>query len=238
MSGPRCHSGFAMAALLVAISVMAIMMSVAMPVWNTWIRREREAELIFRAEQYAQAIDRHSRQTGAFPTSFTALRDGKFIRKLYKDPITGEDFLPVYLGQAAARTAGAPAQNTFQTGGVAGAQGGGPIVGVVSKSKAESIRRYNGRTHYNEWVFVSVAATQQAGGPGQSTQTPGRFGGGPQRGGFGPGSGGGGPGAPSRGNSGSGIGTPPSGRGGGAMPSPPVVPGQPGGPGAPVRGRP
>ena len=237
MTRSRWDSGFAMAALLVAITVMAIMMSVAMPVWNTWIRREREAELIFRAEQYTQAIDRHSRQTGAFPTSFTALRDGKFIRKLYKDPITGEDFLPVYLGQTTAGAPGTPAQNTFQTGGVAGSQGGGPIVGVVSKSKAESIRRYNGRTHYNEWVFVSVASTQQAGG-GQSTQTPGRGFGGGRQGGAGRGSSGAGRGTPSRGDSGAGIGAPPSGRGSGAMPPPPVVPGQPIGPGAPVRGRP
>ena len=37
-----------------------------------------------------------------------------------------------------------------------GAQGG--IIGVVSKSTAESIRVYQGRTHYNEWPFVFVNA--------------------------------------------------------------------------------
>src|SRR4029450_1654825 len=48
--------GYAMAALLVGMSVMAIIMSVAMPVWNTAARRERETELIFRGEQYARAV--------------------------------------------------------------------------------------------------------------------------------------------------------------------------------------
>ena len=50
-----------------------------------------------------------------------------------------------------------------------GAVGG--IMGVVSKSKATSIRVFNGRTHYNEWQFVAVQQTQTPGGvPG------GRFG--------------------------------------------------------------
>ena len=53
-----------MAALIVAISVMAIMLSVALPVWRTAAQREREAELIFRGEQYAQAIALFSRRTG------------------------------------------------------------------------------------------------------------------------------------------------------------------------------
>ena len=48
--------GYAMAALLVALAVMAILMSVAMPVWRQQARREKEAELVWRGEQYARAI--------------------------------------------------------------------------------------------------------------------------------------------------------------------------------------
>jgi hypothetical protein len=40
----------------------------------------------------------------------------------------------------------------------------GGIIGVASKSKEESIRIYQGRTHYNEWQFLYVNA--QPGGPG------------------------------------------------------------------------
>jgi type II secretory pathway pseudopilin PulG len=183
-----------MAALLVGLNVMAIMLTVALPVWQTWVRREREAELVFRGEQYVQAIGLFSRQTGGFPTSMNALRDGKFIRKLYKDPIANEDFQPVYLGQIASGAVGAPGARGGRVGlpgrgqqpapqagrgGLtpfpmtgAGAQGAGPIIGVVSRSTAESLRQYNGRGRYNEWLFVSTAATQQPGGPA-GTQTPG-----------------------------------------------------------------
>jgi type II secretory pathway pseudopilin PulG len=42
------HIFAAPAALLVAMAVMAIMMSAALPVWQTVARREREAELVFR----------------------------------------------------------------------------------------------------------------------------------------------------------------------------------------------
>ena len=48
----RCERGYAMAALLVAMTVMAIVLSTAMPVYSTVARREREAELVFRGEQY------------------------------------------------------------------------------------------------------------------------------------------------------------------------------------------
>lgn len=189
MSSALNDRGYAMAALLVALSVMGIMLSVAMPVWQTWVQREREAELVFRGEQYVQAIGLFSRQTGGFPTSMNALRDGKFIRKLYKDPVTNEDFQPVYLGQIASGAIGAPAAPGGRTGAPGrglpppsiappappgrGAQGAGPIIGVVSRSTAESLRQYNGRGRYNEWLFVSTAATQQAGGGAGGTQTPG-----------------------------------------------------------------
>ncbi len=41
-----------MVALLVALSVMAIMMGAALPAWHTLAQREKEAELVFRGEQY------------------------------------------------------------------------------------------------------------------------------------------------------------------------------------------
>lgn len=200
-------SGYAMAALLVALSVMAILFGMALPAWRTFVQREREAELIFRGEQYAQAIGLFSRRTGGFPASFDALRDGRYIRKLYKDPMTNGDFQPVYLGQIATATPvipgrggaapapgvpGQPAGRPGQAGplgsgrgtaappaatgrlgqpaagtlGQTGPIGAGPIIGVVSRSTGESLRLYNGRGRYNEWLFVSIAATVQAGAPG------------------------------------------------------------------------
>jgi type II secretory pathway pseudopilin PulG len=190
-------SGYAMAALLTAITVMSIMLGAALPIWQTAVRRERETELVFRGEQYVQAINLFSRQYGGYPSSLALLRDGKYIRRLYKDPITGEDFLPIYLGQVAIGAAGPPAQagrgGTAGRGAAPGGRGAGPagrgaapqiggiisgapaagaVIGVMSRSTDESIRQYNGRGHYNEWLFVSTDATQQAGAP-QGAQAPG-----------------------------------------------------------------
>jgi len=93
----RCERGYAMAALLVAMTVMAIVLSTAMPVYSTVARREREAELVFRGEQYARAIAMFQRKYGnQLPPDVDVLIDQKFLRKKYKDPITGGDFQ--YLG--------------------------------------------------------------------------------------------------------------------------------------------
>jgi type II secretory pathway pseudopilin PulG len=92
--------GYAMAALLVGLSVMGIMLSMALPVWRTAATREREAELVFRGEQYAQAIELFSRRNGGFPLNLDVLEEGRYIRKLYKDPMTPDgEFQPVYFGQ-------------------------------------------------------------------------------------------------------------------------------------------
>ena len=81
-----------MAALLVALAVMAVLMSVALPVWRHEAQREKEAELVFRGQQYVRAIRLFQTKTGTFPTSVDMLVQGHFLRKKYKDPITNEDF--------------------------------------------------------------------------------------------------------------------------------------------------
>src|SRR5215831_4114488 len=91
---PKGQHGYAMAALLVALTVMSILMTAAMPAWRQMARREKEAELIFRGQQYAHAIGLFQRKSGpgVLPPSLDVLVDQKFLRKAYKDPITGEDF--------------------------------------------------------------------------------------------------------------------------------------------------
>lgn len=216
-----------MAALLIGMSVMAVLMTVAMPVWKQASIREKEAELVFRGEQYKRAIDLFQRRSGPgmIPPSLDVLVDQKFLRKKYKDPVTGGDFdlispntpaagaqtpQPGRGGPPTSRGTTSPQQpqplagRSSQPGGTIGVQGG--IVGVVSKSKATSIRLYNGRNHYNEWQFVFVARQQTpgaGGAPGGSGQRGGP-GGGPG-GGFGTGGGTG----PQRGGPGGRNGQPP-----------------------------
>jgi len=204
------ESGYAMAALLVGLSIMAVLMSMALPVWSQMVKREKETELIWRGQQYARAIALFQRKfANTFPPNIDVLVEQRFLRKKYKDPITNDDFQPIPVGGAAtapvqpgdgrgpARQSSPPPQTGIpsrpQTAGPVGTPASGPgpsigIQGVVSKSKDTSIRIYNGRSKYNEWVFVHVATAQRPGGPQLGTgqgQGP-RPGGGPFQPGVGP----------------------------------------------------
>ncbi len=232
-----------MAALLVGMSVAAVLMTAVMPVWKQMTKRERETELVFRGQQYARAIGLFQKRSGpgVLPPDLDVLVTGRFLRKKFKDPITNQDFDLLSPTQAAGQ-GGAPQPPAgggrgFQPptsaaglgqGRVIGAQGGaaaggatGGIIGVASKSKGESLRIFNGRTHYNEWQFIYVqqAAPGQggAGGPGRGgAATPGGGRGAqpPQAGGIGGGRGG-------QGRGSSPFGTP----GGAQSPQPPQQPG-------------
>jgi type II secretory pathway pseudopilin PulG len=228
----RSQHGYAMAVLLVAMSIMAIMLTVVMPVWKQTAQREKEEELVFRGTQYVHAIALFQRKTAnAYPPNIDLLVRERYLRKKYKDPITNDDFVPLPVGAAAgAATSGRDSQpggrggqtapdgrgsppstpgnnppNTTQGMGgrgsatpfgapSAGTIGG--ISGVASKSKDQSIRIYNGRSHYNEWAFVYVQQQQAPGagaapggaGPGGRGTTPAGAGGvgGVGPGGFGP----------------------------------------------------
>jgi type II secretory pathway pseudopilin PulG len=127
------EAGYAMAALLVSLAIMGILMSVALPSYRHQMQREREAELVFRGEQYARSIGLFQRKfAGAFPPSIDVLVQQKFLRKKYKDPMTKDgEFQVLYQGGA-----GLPGQiGVGTTPGVQGQTGdvpdaGGPATGI------------------------------------------------------------------------------------------------------------
>jgi type II secretory pathway pseudopilin PulG len=188
-----------MAGLLVAMSVMAILLSVALPAWSHLIRRENEEELIFRGNQYARAINQYQRKfANASPASLDLLIEQRLLRKKFKDPLSPNkdgEFQLLYVSQGtgsraagagratgAGNATGAGAGNTIGAGagsGTAstlGTKPSGGIVGVASKNTGRSIRVYNGRTHYNEWQFVGTEQTIQAGAGGGQRGAGGRSG--------------------------------------------------------------
>jgi type II secretory pathway pseudopilin PulG len=118
------QDGYAMAALLVAMSVMAVFMTIALPVWNTQAQREKEAELVFRGEQYARAVMLYQRKfANALPPSVDVLLNDRYLRKKYKDPITGGDF-QLLSGASAQANVGALGGNLGSA-----ARPGGQVVG-------------------------------------------------------------------------------------------------------------
>jgi len=193
LRGQGSQRGYAMAALLVSLAVMMLLMSVAMPVWRHQAQREKEAELIFRGEQYARAVNHFQRKMGPgnFPQSIDVLVQQRFLRKKYKDPMTedGEfEIIPVggavqpgqnpQQPQPQGRTGGPGRGPTPPTTGqprppsqvgspFSGGQSAAGIMGVRSKSKETAIRVYKGGgTHYNEWSFIFANVSNRPGGPG------------------------------------------------------------------------
>jgi type II secretory pathway pseudopilin PulG len=196
-----------MAALLVSLAVMAVLMSVALPAWRHLARREKEAELAFRGEQYARAIALYRAKNGnVFPPSIDVLVQGHYLRKKYKDPMTPDGefrLIPVGNPQApqGGQRGGTPPAGRGGTPapsqpGQTGSFVGGGIMGVASKSTETSIRIYKGQTRYDLWPFTFNLVNRpggnmpNAGGPGLQ---PGQRGRGQGRG-PGPGDGRGGPG--------------------------------------------
>lgn len=101
----RSETGVSLLVVLVLVAVLGLSLGLAGSTWKTVVQRSKEAELLFRGDQYRRAIEsyasvRHGGAAGMLPQNLEdLLRDPRFpgtvrhIRKLYKDPMTGEDFL-------------------------------------------------------------------------------------------------------------------------------------------------
>lgn len=170
-NSPRCsRDGYAMAGLLVAIAVMGLLLSLAMPTWQTFVKREKEAELIFRGGQYARAITLYGQQfAGAFPPNIETLVDGRFLRKAYTDPMTQngqfEIITPGTLqslpglspGAEADGGSGDPNRTPFSQAAREQNADTGPIMGVRSRSTETALMDFDGLESYAEWIFTPTA---------------------------------------------------------------------------------
>ncbi len=88
--------------LVVIIAIMSISMGVAVQTASFQMQREREAELIFRGEQFVEAIRLYKQKYGRYPMRLKEIYEAKprVIRKKWKDPITdSENWGLVFLGQ-------------------------------------------------------------------------------------------------------------------------------------------
>ena len=179
---PEGERGYAMAALLVALAILAILLSVAMPVWRHEAQREKEAELVFRGEQYARAIAlfrfKNANVANAFPPSIDSLVEGRYLRKKYKDPMTKDgEFVLIGVGSTqpginppAAQPGGRGGSPTPQ----APQQAVGGMTGVRSKSEQNSIRSYRGATRYDQWQFTFNIAPRPGGAMPMANSPDGR----------------------------------------------------------------
>ena len=153
MSSKKKQQGIVLLAAILMLNIFAILSLMARSMWETEIQRDMEEELLFRAGQYRMAIELYAKENNnLYPRDFDVLYEKKFIRQLFKDPMsedgkwnyvmrggtTGKDdllivpesMLDAYLDKAR-------------------------IVGVVSTSPDEGFKEYRGKKRYSEWaVYV------------------------------------------------------------------------------------
>lgn len=91
----RSNAGFALLFVLFLVAVVLIGASVAVLRVETQGKRDKEAEMIWRGEQYERAIGLYYRKFGRFPTSLEDLVKGtngvRYLREAYRDPMNKDD---------------------------------------------------------------------------------------------------------------------------------------------------
>jgi type II secretory pathway pseudopilin PulG len=87
--------GYVLITLILFVALLAIGLTAMLPVITHQIKRDREEELIHRGTQYSRAIKHYMKKFNRYPTRIEDLENTnevRFLRKRYKDPITGKDF--------------------------------------------------------------------------------------------------------------------------------------------------
>jgi len=159
------NRGYVLLLVLLTLFIMSLGLLVAMPVLETQLRREKEEELIFRGQQYVEAIRLYQqKKPGAFPSSLEELVKEKCLRKLYSDPVSKNGqwdllLLPSSLTPGPRAMANAPvlestAEKLLVVSPDALKKIRTPqIVGVVSPSHEKSIKIYQEAEYYHQWLF-------------------------------------------------------------------------------------
>jgi type II secretory pathway pseudopilin PulG len=99
------ESGYVLLAVMLAVTLVLVALSIELPRIAQQIKREKEEELVHRGKDYATAVKRFVHKNGGrYPLSVEQLEDTnhiRFLRKKYKDPMTGEsDWKMVHAGEA------------------------------------------------------------------------------------------------------------------------------------------
>ncbi|RMF43818.1 MAG: type II secretion system protein, partial [Deltaproteobacteria bacterium] len=164
------ETGVSLLVVLVLVAVLGLSLGLAGSTWKTVVQRSKEAELLFRGDQYRRAIEsyarvRHGGAPGMLPQKLEdLLRDPRFpgtvrhIRKLYKDPMTGEDFQVIKDPRFGGRIKGVYSTSSdkpFKTDGF-----------------AEDYTDFAGAETYQDWKFVYELKLPQQQQPKKPAGTP------------------------------------------------------------------
>jgi hypothetical protein len=90
--------GYILLTILLWVSLLTITVVGEMELltyYHQQMKRDQEEELVHRGVEYERAIRKYYRKFGSYPATIEMLEDSnhmRFLRKRYKDPITGKDF--------------------------------------------------------------------------------------------------------------------------------------------------
>ena len=93
--GHQSEQGYVLLTLMLFVALLTVAALAIAPTITFQIKRDREEELIHRGVQYSRAIRNYYKKFGRYPTNLKDLdntNNQRFLRKHYKDPITGKDF--------------------------------------------------------------------------------------------------------------------------------------------------
>ncbi len=82
------QKGFTLLELMIAMFIMIILLSVALPSYQRTVQHARETVLQENLWQMRRAIDQYAADKGKFPISLSDLVTDKYLREMPIDPIT------------------------------------------------------------------------------------------------------------------------------------------------------
>ena len=179
-SGSHREGGYILLTLMFLATLVVLSLVALAPQLTQQIKRDQEEELIHRGVQYSRAIQHFYKKTGRYPVRLEELdnfNNVRFLRKHYKDPITGQDFKLLHFGEVqtmfTAGGAGVPGAVAAanQPGGFAGpnAMGGGFNNHVAMNNPGIANQVFGGQASGGQ-VFNSPGGFNQPASPSQAVQ--------------------------------------------------------------------
>jgi hypothetical protein len=141
----RPQQGFVYIGLLLFTAVTGAALVAFSEIASHTMQREKEAELLFRGNQYREAIAAYHRIEDRYPQSLEQLLENKgfsmpvrHLRRLYADPITGEAFAVV----------------RHPDGGIMGVHSTSVAAPIKTGNFSVSNQAFASAASYAEWTFV------------------------------------------------------------------------------------
>lgn len=87
----RLTRGFTLIELLVVLSIVALLLTIAVPRYFNALDKSREAVLRDNLRVLRQCIERYQADTGHYPETLQTLVEAKYLKAVPVDPITESD---------------------------------------------------------------------------------------------------------------------------------------------------